>query len=74
MVPKDERRPCYMSLIKFRKGKFAHFIASSPAFVVEVVLPFSNSLGAAGWGWWKSSFLQSDSLFWGNSRSGNGEH
>ena len=41
----SERHPCYMSLIKFRKGKFAHLIASPPAFVVEVVLPFKNSLG-----------------------------
>lgn len=42
-----------MSIIKFRKGKFAHFIASPPAFVAEVVLPFYNSLGGK-----KSSLLE----------------
>lgn len=56
-----------MSIIKFRKGKFAHFIASPPAFVAEVVLPFYNSLGGKK----ILSLGESDNLFWGNS--GNGE-
>jgi hypothetical protein len=35
-----KRDLCYMSLIKFRTGTFVHEIASPPAFVAEVVLPF----------------------------------
>lgn len=37
-----------MSLIKFRKGKFAHFIASPLAFVTSCITIFKQPVGWGG--------------------------
>lgn len=63
----SERRPCYVSLIKLRKGKCTFYCQSSCICSRGCITILKQP-----WGGEILFLRESDNLFWGN-RSGNGE-